>query len=97
MLEVDMSDGASPIDQFRDFLETKGMRLTPEREAVVRAVFFQPQGDLTRTPGSRSWGLDRMCRKPAAAPSIVRWLFSKKRACIRKVDRPGDREEYEHD
>ena len=28
-----------PVDKFREFLLTKGMRLTPEREAIVDAVY----------------------------------------------------------
>ena len=34
---VDVS--VAPVDKFREFLLTKGMRLTPEREVIVQAVY----------------------------------------------------------
>ena len=34
-----MEVAVSPIDKFREFLQTKKKRLTPEREAIVSAVY----------------------------------------------------------
>lgn len=96
MLEVNMSDGDPPIDQFRRFLETKGMRLTPEREAIVRAVYSTPErfdADAWVEMLESRKGVPKVSRS-----TVYRTLTLLEEAgLIRKVDRPGDREEYEHD
>lgn len=86
----------SPVEKFREFLLTKKMRLTPEREAVVTAVYathdhFDAEQwvmDLTRRPGHSG----------ASRSTIYRTLSLLVEAgLLRRVARANDREVYEHD
>lgn len=86
----------TPIEKFREFLRTKGLRLTPEREAVVRAVYATHEhfdadhwvNTLASQPG----------RKWASRSTIYRTIDLMKEArLIRQVARVNDRAVYEHD
>ncbi len=86
----------SPVDKFREFLLTKGMRLTPEREAIVNAVYaehdhFDAEQWVTDLSGRR--GAERASRS-----TIYRTLnLLVEAGLLRRVARTNDREVYEHD
>ncbi len=91
-----VSVSVSAVDKFREFLLTKGMRLTSERETVVTAVYATHEhfdADL--------WveKLERRKGAPCASRSTVyRTLrLLEEAGLIRKVARANDREVYEHD
>jgi Fur family ferric uptake transcriptional regulator len=86
----------TPVDKFREFLRTKGLRLTPEREAVVRAVYASHEhfdadhwvSTLVLRPG----------KKEASRSTVYRTLdLMAESGLIRKVARVNDRAVYEHD
>ncbi len=86
----------TPVDKFREFLKTKGQRLTPEREAVVRAVYATHEhfdadhwvNSLSTQPG----------RKAASRSTVYRTLERMVEAgLIRKVAQVNDRAVFEHD
>lgn len=86
----------TPVDKFREFLKTKGQRLTPEREAVVRAVYATHEhfdadhwvNSLSTQPG----------RKAASRSTVYRTLERMVEAgLIRKVALVNDRAVFEHD
>ncbi len=88
--------GVMPVDKFREFLQTKGQRLTPEREAVVRAVYASHDhfdadhwvSTLAPQPGG----------KRASRSTVYRTLELMEEArLIRRVARVNDRAVYEHD
>jgi Fur family ferric uptake transcriptional regulator len=92
-----IDEGASPVGKFREFLTTKKMRLTPEREAIVQAVYSthdhfdaeQWVTDLARKNGRRS---------QASRSTIYRTLnLLVEAGLLRRVARANDREVYEHD
>ncbi len=91
-----MDVAVAPADKFREFLLTKGMRLTPEREAIVEAVYAthdhfdaeQWVGNLARPKGQSS----------ASRSTIYRTLnLLVEAGLLRRVARSNDREVYEHD
>lgn len=89
-----MSVAVPPVDKFREFLLTKGMRLTPEREAIVTAVYASHEhfdADV--------WIEKLERRKGGASRSTVYRTLSllEEAGLIRKVARSNDREVYEHD
>ena len=86
----------TPVDKFREFLRTKGQRLTPEREAVVRAVYAAHEhfdadywvSTLALQPG----------KKQASRSTVYRTLeLMSEAGLIRPVARVNDRTVYEHD
>lgn len=86
----------SPVEKFREFLKTKKKRLTPEREAIVQAVYAthdhfdaeQWVGSLARRKGTAG----------ASRSTIYRTLHLLVEAgLLRRVARANDREVYEHD
>ncbi len=86
----------SPVDKFREFLATKGMRLTPERAITVEQVFashahFDPE-QLVEMLSSRP-GPTRVSRS-----TVYRTLnLLVEAGLLRKVARTNDRDVYEHD
>lgn len=91
-----MDVAVSPVDKFREFLLTKGMRLTPEREAIVEAVYAthdhfdaeQWVGNFAQSKGQSS----------ASRSTIYRTLnLLVEAGLLRRVARSNDREVYEHD
>ena len=91
-----MDVAVAPIDKFREFLLTKGMRLTPEREAVVRAVYASHEhfdADYWASSLAHQKGLER-----ASRPTVYRTLnLMQEAGLIRRVARVNDRAVYEHD
>ncbi len=91
-----IDETVSPVVKFREFLTTRKMRLTPEREAIVAAVYSthdhfdaeQWVGNLARHTGTNQ----------ASRSTIYRTLSLLVEAgLLRKVARANDREVYEHD
>lgn len=91
-----IDEAASPVTKFREFLLTKKMRLTPEREAIVQAVYSthhhfdaeQWVGDLARRSGQNG----------ASRSTIYRTLnLLVEAGLLRCVARTNDRQVYEHD
>ncbi len=84
------------VDKFREFLVTKGMRLTSERETVVTAVYATHEhfdADLWVEKLERRKGAPRASRS-----TVYRTLrLLEEAGLIRKVARANDREVYEHD
>lgn len=86
----------SPADKFREYLATRGKRLTRERETVVEEVFASHEHFdtdqvvnrlATRTDGRR-----------VSRATVYRTLDDMVLAgLLRKVARSHDREVYEHD
>jgi len=87
----------SPVEKFREFLGTRGKRLTQERETIVREIFaehdhFDSDQIVARLSKPRV-NAGRVSRA-----TIYRTLNSLEEAgLIRKVARANDREVYEHD
>ena len=87
----------SPVEKFREFLSTRGKRLTQERETIVREIFadhehFDSDQIVSRlTQPGRDGG--RVSRA-----TVYRTLKELENAgLIRRVARSNDREVYEHD
>ncbi len=87
---------ASPRDKFEEFLATRGLRLTPERAAIVEEVFSSHRhfdGDeLTARLVNRK-GEVRVSR--ATVYRALRLMVEA--GLLRRVARPNGREVYEHD
>jgi Fur family transcriptional regulator, ferric uptake regulator len=92
-----LADDVSPIEKFREFLLTKKMRLTPEREAIVAAVYAthdhfdadQWIAEFSRRTGDAAG---------ASRSTIYRTLnLLVEAGLLRRVARANDREVYEHD
>jgi len=83
-----------PVDKFREFLLTKRMRLTPEREAIVTAVY------ATHEHFDADVWVEKLERRKGGASrsTVYRTLgLLEEAGLIRKVARTNDREVYEHD
>lgn len=86
----------SPVDKFREYLATKGMRLTQERQIIVEEVFASHEhfdADLL---------IDRLSSRESnrrvSRSTVYRALSSLEEAgLIRKVARADDREIFELD
>ena len=91
-----MTVTVAPVDKFREFLLTKKMRLTPEREAVVTAIYashdhFDADQWIDSLAGRKGDML-------ASRSTVYRTLnLLQEAGLIRKVARANDREVYEHD
>ncbi len=86
----------SPIDKFREYLATQGMRLTHERSVIVEDVFSQHEHFDTDqiverlTPGNTGRRVSRA--------SVYRTVgLLEEAGLIRKVARNNERDVYEHD
>lgn len=91
-----MTVTVAPVDKFREFLLTKKMRLTPEREAVVTAIY------ATHDHFDADQWIDSLAGRKgsmqASRSTVYRTLHLLQEAgLIRKVARANDREVYEHD
>ncbi len=87
----------SPVEKFREFLGTRGKRLTQERETIVREIFRDHEHFDSDQIVAR---LTQPCRDGGrvSRATIYRTLSSLEEAgLIRKVARANDREVYEHD
>lgn len=86
----------SPVEKFREYLATQKMRLTLEREIIVKEVFSDHEHfdaeELTARLASRGSGPN------VSRATVYRALREMVNAgLLRKVARPNDREVYEHD
>lgn len=86
----------SPADKFREYLLTRGKRLTRERETIVDEVFASHEhfdtDQLVNRLSGRSGG------KRVSRATVYRTLDDMVLAgLLRKVARSHDREVYEHD
>jgi len=87
---------ASPRDKFEEFLATRGLRLTPERSAIVDEVFSSHRhfdGDELTTRLIERKGDVRVSR--ATVYRALRLMVEA--GLLRRVARPNGREVYEHD
>jgi len=86
----------SPADRFREYLATQGMRLTPERAAIVEEVFsyhehFDKEQLVVRVA-------QRTDGRRVSRSTVYRTLKQLEEAgLLRKVARTNDRDVYEHD
>ena len=86
----------SPVDKFREYLVTKGKRLTSERQLIVDEVFSDHEhfdaNQLTARLSQGKLGLS------VSRPTVYRALTLLVEAgLLRKVARPNGREVFEHD
>lgn len=81
----------SPVDKFREFLATKGMRLTPERRQIAEEVFSDHE----------HFDADQLALRlrPGSRPTMYRTLsLLVDGGLLRKVaSRPNGGAVYEHD
>jgi Fur family ferric uptake transcriptional regulator len=89
---VALETAVSPADRFREYLATQGMRLTPEREAVVEDVFSSHEHFDAEQLAAR------LAQRRVSRSSVYRALALLVEAgLLRKVVRTNNREVYEHD
>lgn len=86
----------SPVDKFREYLVTKGLRFTREREIIVQEVYSDHEHFDTDQL------VDRLSRKDdkrrVSRATVYRTLSAMEEAgLLRKVARPNGREVWEHD
>ncbi len=86
----------SPSEKFREYLATKGKRLTQERQTIVDEVFSSHEHfdaeQLTERLGNREDG------KRVSRATVYRALTDMRNAgLLRKVARTNDRDVWEHD
>lgn len=85
----------SPIEKYREFLQTKGQRLTRERSIIVEEVFadhehFDAEQLIVRLAGRKDG-------RRVSRSTIYRTLTLLEEAgLLRKVARQEDRDVYEH-
>lgn len=88
---------SAPAEKFREYLATQGMRLTQERDIIVREIFadhehFDTDQIVARLTRNRA-DVNRVSRA-----TVYRTIgFLEDAGLIRKVARSNDREVYEHD
>ena len=86
----------SPVEKFREFLVTRNLRITREREVIVYEVFSGHEHFDTDEIVSRLG--NRTDSKRVSRASVYRTLDLMVQAgLLRKVARPNGREVYEHD
>lgn len=97
MTELSSVDVAiSPVDKFREFLATKGKRLTQERSIIVEEVFSQHEHFEAEHLIKRL--TSRNDSRRVSRPTIYRALADLVDAgLLRKVARTNDRDVFEHD
>jgi Fur family ferric uptake transcriptional regulator len=91
-----VSVAVSPADKFREYLATRGMRLTRERETIVDEVFASHEHFDTDQLVSRL--SNRTDGTRVSRATVYRTLDDMVLAgLLRKVARSNNREVYEHD
>ncbi|MEQ9409028.1 MAG: Fur family transcriptional regulator [Fuerstiella sp.] len=86
----------SPVEKFREYLATRGKRLTQERDIIVREIFaghehFDRDDIVARLDKPRDG-------RRVSRATVYRTVTQLEEAgLIRKVARTNDREVYEHD
>ncbi len=86
----------SPVEKYREYLATKGLRMTRERAIIIDAVFSSHEhfdaDQLVQRLARRDDG------KRVSRSTVYRSLIQLEEAgLIRKVARQDDRDLYEHD
>ncbi|MFY9253879.1 MAG: Fur family transcriptional regulator [Fuerstiella sp.] len=102
VLRFDVSDFApqnvavAPEEKFREFLATRGKRLTQEREIIVREIFSDHEHfDVDEIVARLDKPQDG---RRVSRATVYRTIAQLEEAgLIRKVARANDREVYEHD
>jgi Fur family ferric uptake transcriptional regulator len=86
----------TPKEKFREYLETKKMRLTPERERIVDEVFESHEHfDVEQLVARLTI---KSTQNRVSRATVYRTIQSLEEAgMLRKVARNNDREIYEHD
>lgn len=85
----------SPAEKFREFLSSRGLRMTRERAIVVEEIFSSHEHFDADQIVER---LARLHEKRVSRSTVYRTLTQLEEAgLIRKVARQDDREIYEHD
>lgn len=86
----------SPVDKFREYLLTRGKRLTTERETIVNEVFASHEHfDADQLVGRLSQRTDGRRVSRSTVYRTLLWLVEA--GLLRTVARANDREVYEHD
>lgn len=86
----------SPSEKFREFLATKGLRLTKERSTIIEEVFSSHEHFDAEQLISRL--AQRSDPKRVSRSTIYRTLLQMEESgLIRKVARQEDRDVFEHD
>jgi len=86
----------SPIDKFREFLSTKGKRLTQERSIIVEEVFSSHEHFDADQLVERL--TSRKDSRRVSRSTVYRTLIELNKAgLLRKVARTNDRDVFEHD
>ncbi|MCP4512263.1 MAG: transcriptional repressor [Fuerstiella sp.] len=87
---------ASPVEKFTEFLSTRNMRLTQERDIIVREIFSDHEHfDVDEIVARLDKPVDG---RRVSRATVYRTVSSLEEAgLIRKVARTNDREVYEHD
>ncbi len=86
----------SPIDKFREFLLTKGERLTRERSIIIEEVFAEHEHFDADTLVSRV-SSNKGGRRVSRATVYRALKLLEEAGLLRKVARPNGSEVYEHD
>lgn len=86
----------TPLEKFKEFLRTKGKRLTPERSIVVEEVFADHEHfDKDQLVARVS---QRNDSRRVSRSTVYRTLLDlEDSGLLRKVARTNDRDVYEHD
>jgi Fur family transcriptional regulator, ferric uptake regulator len=86
----------SPVEKFREFLATKGQRLTTERQIIVEEIFADHEHfDVDQIVGRLS---QRNDGRRVSRSTVYRTVSALEEAgLLRKVARTNDRDLYEHD
>jgi Fur family ferric uptake transcriptional regulator len=86
----------TPLEKFREFLLTKGERLTRERSIIVEEVFAEHEHFDADTLIARV-GRDKTGRRVSRATVYRALKLLEEAGLLRKVARPNGSEVYEHD
>jgi len=81
----------SPLDKFREYLATRGLRLTRERSAIVEEVFSSHEHFDTDQL------VNRLSNRVSRSTVYRRLNEMVDAGLLRRVARPNGREVYEHD
>ena len=86
----------SPIEKFREFLATKGQRLTTERQIIIEEIFADHEHfDVDQIVNRLS---QRDDGRRVSRSTVYRTISALEEAgLLRKVARTNDRDVYEHD
>lgn len=95
-LSPELDSSISPVEKYREFLATKGLRLTRERSIIVEEVFashnhFDAE-QLVQRLAQRTDG-----RRVSRSTVYRSLILLEEAGMLRKVARQDDRDVYEHE